>query len=510
MKKKRKWITRIICLAALIVLGSFLLVTLNAEVRFRVGTKLGFVTADTSLHREARRGRIDEVKRLISEGYRVNAKDKWGVTPLLRAADTGRTEVAEYLITRGAKVNVRCKSLWMQAWWWKDRKWLRDLNEWSPLHVAVYGQHVRMVDLLLANKADVNLKNHDGCTPLHLADNVRIAQRLIEEGASVKAKDNNGETPLHKMIGREDVARLLIDSGADVNAKDKDGIAVLNYAVMTDLMELLINRGAEPTVHSLAYMNKLESLENAIEEGIDVNARDKFGQTALHLAALAGREKVIKFLIESGADIDDAEGIMKLTPLEMASLAGHQDVAQVLINNGADVNQGQPLRYAVNNGHHNMVKFLLENDASANAVSLRLPKSWNYRSSSEDCGQGVWLGVSVTSTSGSSLGPLPKKLAEQVVLKGPKLGVQSKWPISLMWIARHTENMLIVELLQECRAVDMSIHQAAAEGNIEQVQLHISHGTDVNEKYRNRTPLSYARDNGNAEIAEFLVKHGGE
>ena len=59
------------------------------------------------------------------------------------------------------------------------------------------------------------------------------------------------------------------------------------------------------------------------------------------------------------------------------------------------------------------------------------------------------------------------------------------------------------------KAPDISIHEAAEEGNIEAVKQHLTEGADVNAKdSRGRTPLDYAKRK--PEIANLLRKHGGK
>ena len=60
-------------------------------------------------------------------------------------------------------------------------------------------------------------------------------------------------------------------------------------------------------------------------------------------------------------------------------------------------------------------------------------------------------------------------------------------------------------------APDISIHEAAAEGNIEVVKQHLADGTDVNAKNEwGGTPLHYAALGGRKEVAELLIAKGAD
>ena len=61
------------------------------------------------------------------------------------------------------------------------------------------------------------------------------------------------------------------------------------------------------------------------------------------------------------------------------------------------------------------------------------------------------------------------------------------------------------------KAPDISIHDAATEGDIEAVKKHLAAGTDVNAKDDwNVTPLGYAASHGHKEIAELLIAAGAD
>ena len=104
-------------------------------------------------------------------------------------------------------------------------------NGMTALHVAAIFGHIEIVELLIANGADVNATdNKFGATSLYGAAGAGqkdIAELLISNGAIVNAKIPRGDTALHAaiMFGHKEVIELLITNDADVNAKVIFGIA---------------------------------------------------------------------------------------------------------------------------------------------------------------------------------------------------------------------------------------------------------------------------------------------
>ncbi len=110
--------------------------------------------------------------------------------------------------------------------------------------------------------------------------------------------------------------RELLANGANVDAKSKYGETALFWA---------------------ACSGKVDIATFLIEKGADVGAKDNYGETALHKAAWMGHVDVAKILIEKGADVDakDNDG---WTALHWVAWNGHVDVVGVLIENGVNVN----------------------------------------------------------------------------------------------------------------------------------------------------------------------------
>ena len=109
-----------------------------------------------------------DVSRCLAAGAKVDARDKYGTTPLHRAAYWGRTEAVEALLDAGAEADART-AVGM-----------------TPLHRAARGGQTEAVRALLDAGAEVDARDKDGATPVHLAigaGRTETAMALLDAGA---------------------------------------------------------------------------------------------------------------------------------------------------------------------------------------------------------------------------------------------------------------------------------------------------------------------------------------
>ena len=237
----------------------------------------------------ARAGDMAAIKRYIAEGADVN-ETRFEMPPLAWAVMMGHTAAAELLLKHGADINGRN----------------RDGN--TALHLAVFLGHAETAELLIKNGADINTKNGDGAAPIDLLGVPWEMTQLLSRPLGVTLEQEQVEA------GRAKIAELL---GVNVPS------AAEGASIAKDIFEA-------------AYIGDLNAMKQYLADGADVNARDPlYGSTLLSTAALMGHSKIVTLLLEKGADVN-ARSQDEGTPLHAAAFLGRVDPAKILLKHGAD------------------------------------------------------------------------------------------------------------------------------------------------------------------------------
>ncbi|KAI8633518.1 hypothetical protein F5Y19DRAFT_244545 [Xylariaceae sp. FL1651] len=171
----------------------------------------------------------------LSESYIISP----GADLMYAAAQKASLHTVKRLRQMGYDINSECKAgfkypLLVAAYHHEFDTPLTDFGTESP--------PISLIKWLLANKADVTLRDGNGETALHLVSNTSIARELLRYTPDVNARDNRGRTPLHSACDKwwatgSDVVELLITHCADVDIPDDEG----NTPLMVALYPLLSN-----------------------------------------------------------------------------------------------------------------------------------------------------------------------------------------------------------------------------------------------------------------------------
>ena len=126
---------------------------------------------------------------------------------------------------------------------------------------------------------------------------------------------------------------------------------------------------------TLASKGNLQAIRLFLEAGVNINARNRKGESALTMAAREGNRAIAWALMVKGANINQTNKFRN-SPLIIASYYGHLKTVQALLERGAEVNlknrKGDTaLTFAASNGHRELVKLLLKAGAELNARNNR-------------------------------------------------------------------------------------------------------------------------------------------
>ena len=117
-----------------------------------------------------------------------------------------------------------------------------------------------------------------------------------------------------------------------------------------------------------ALEGQLETVQQAIEAGVDVNSLDEGRRTALLMAAFNGHTRIVKLLLDNGASVEHRD-LAGRTALLYASTGANDETVRVLLEAGAEPNvtdKGEgftPLMHAAAEGQAKVVQTLLKHNA---------------------------------------------------------------------------------------------------------------------------------------------------
>jgi ankyrin repeat protein len=157
----------------------------------------------TLLRVACQEGALEDVRRAIKEGAKVNHVYTKGLTALHYASQKGHLDIVRELLAKGAAVDAEA------------------VGGATPLFVASYNGHLAVVRELLSGGAAVDATSDVGGDTALLvairAGHLGVVRELLSGGASVDTVNDAGETPLSvaRQKGKEDVVRELLAQGAE-------------------------------------------------------------------------------------------------------------------------------------------------------------------------------------------------------------------------------------------------------------------------------------------------------
>lgn len=381
----------------------------------------------TALMSAAARGDYELVHSLIQAGAEVNVRNNQGETALFLATEYGHYNAAKVLLNAAANPNLqntipanKANSGFTPLMYAVTHGLTRDQVDWSAI-----------AQLLLENGANPNLNNSHGESALVFANNrqdqtmaallkkagakddqayvglspdealikaARLgdgikARQLLANGANVNAIDRNGVTPLLAAAheGRLELVQQLVTAGAEINFVPlglREFALSRSSAPLSERELMTVASRGDTALIAAGRAGRLDVVEYLLQQKASFDVANRQGELLLFIAAAQGDRKLVKTLLDHGADVNSIERERRGNQMAQARSAmgrdsvliraaqqGHLDVVQLLLDSGADVNyrgfMGKSALYsAVENGRLNVATLLLEKGASAGLASV--------------------------------------------------------------------------------------------------------------------------------------------
>ncbi len=315
-----------------------------------ITSEINLIIKQDKLIKACRKGDLDVVSQLLSDGNIDVNQETRGSTPLLLACEKENVALVQLLLEHGTKDSVN-----------------QEINGRTPLLLACEKGNVALVQLLLKHGAKDSLKHpvdEYGETLLLLAVN-DIVEALREQ-----------QDPNFEMV------QLLLEHGVDAFTDEE-------YAHTQLLMRIV------------KVMADQDAIEDLLKKNADdINRTDSAGQTILLKMIFLGNEDIIKLFIKYGADVNQVSKYGHV-PLHNAFMSGNLDIVKLLLQNGADktINQlfddsdnfhNSPLSFACEHAiatelkDLSLVQLLLDSGANANQKN-KCGETLLYRPCMEGC-----------------------------------------------------------------------------------------------------------------------------
>ncbi len=286
---------------------------------------------------------------MVASGFFLNMRDSFGLAPIHHCAIEGNTRLLKELLGYAPNVHIT------------------DYQGRTALHYAAKKKNADMVACLLEHGASAQSIDAAECTPLlyaiknHCKENARI---LIPKMAQCDDIDLIGMSALHYAVRYHDldICLALLEKNASVKIPNAQGHTALHYAVIRKFsasFKLLVEAGADvhqvgnnkytayvnqkdarglTALHHAAERGSIEAVLFLIEHGGNLHARDHYGRTPLHCAAMKGHVQLISLL--SSVDLCDLACHAGKTALHYAALSGNSHTVRMLLRIGVSL----PLR----------------------------------------------------------------------------------------------------------------------------------------------------------------------
>lgn len=495
---------------------------LNPEQQFQ---QVPMASKDEQLCKAVVDGRIILVGRLLANGANINCCqcEHSLQTPLMLACIAGHGAVTQYLIVQGADLAAQ------------------DYYGRTALHYTVAKGHISIARILVPGGGPlVNILDQKGQTPLDLAlamnvgavvnlllfhganDNTGQARKLLSEMNSPAedqllsaVDDGSGRLPVHwaAWVGSNRVFRAILDKNSPTQPKDILELTPLHIAATNgslSIVEMLLKHSA-----------------------IEVDVKDRRGQTALHHAASSGHDAIVRLLLQYGANVN-AKDVNEEMPLHKTVIFGEEQTLRLLLDLGADQETrygdgGTLLHKAASEGHFTTARLLLSRQADVQARNLKHDTALHRAAhAGHEAIVSLLLdhGADIEGENENGEHPLHQaasqglvKVVELLLVKGANQAATDGHGETIFHKATSAGQVTTLRFLLDRQADcqtrysdgESLLQRATREGHHGIVELLLERGQDCETRFSDgRTLLFEAASNGHDQTVKVLLDHGAK
>lgn len=251
----------------------------------------------------------------------------------------------EFLVTGSVDKAVRC---WQII---RDEKEYNIRLHWASQPNILYTIGSNIHGASLEEKRILIFKPHDDKNQA-----ITTFANEIESKENVNITINGKSLLMIAVINRQiEIIKSLIDKDVNINQQE---LSTGNTAL-----------------HISVTMNDFSIVQLLIKHGANSSIKNNQGHSAISCAVIANRPHIVSFLLGNGASLKNTYGPSNDNLLTIASFKGHLDIVEVLHREGIDINYQDSggftaLHSAVQEGHIDVVTYLLKNDANPNTSTL--------------------------------------------------------------------------------------------------------------------------------------------
>lgn len=309
--------------------------------------------------------------------------------PLNIAIKKKNFAIVDLLVKSGEPLNIKCP-------------FVRDYK--SPLYLACENNISEIIQLLLENKADPNWTYHNKFTPIMLAYNLNKAwvNHFLDAGAGEKLCDRHILTEvLSCAIFKNDLITVqlllkkypqLLQKGHKlwslpfIQAAKLERLNIMKFLCslkMEVLNQLDFNHVYSP-IHVAAEEGKEEVVKFLLENGANVNLTNKFHQNALHIACLENQVRIVEILLQYDIDVNCKDNINGECPLMICIRTRNETLALMILNRAKNINYNltnihgeTSLLYSIFYGLYKVADLLMKRRADVAVRDVNGDKSYN-------------------------------------------------------------------------------------------------------------------------------------